>query len=165
LGRSIDQVTLSNGMCWGKSDGKGEGDPFDIFYFIDSALQTVDRFDYDEATGDIDLASRRTVVKVPSLADGGGVPDGMTIDHGGMLWVALGEAGGVVQYDPKTGDEIMVCQSPLSRIAPLSTIPSWPRTQKSIINRRLQISPACAILVHLAVTGSCGKKRSEMGAV
>jgi sugar lactone lactonase YvrE len=140
--RSIDQVTLSNGMCWGRSEGKGEGDPFDIFYFIDSALQTVDRFDYDEATGEIDLASRKTVIKVPSLADGGGVPDGMTIDHGGMLWVALGESGCVVQYDPKTGEEIMVCHSPLSRITLLS-IPSCQLTQKSISRRHLQITCLC----------------------
>lgn len=110
---SIEGVTLSNGMCWGRSEGKKEGDAFDIFYFIDSALQTVDSFVYDEATGEFDLASRKTVVKVPALADGGGVPDGMTIDCDGNLWVALGESGCVVQYDPRTGDELMVCCLPI----------------------------------------------------
>ena len=108
-------------MAWGRSKGKGPDEPFDIFYFIDSALQTVDSFEYDEVSGKINLSSRKTVVKVPTLSDGGGVPDGMTIDSDGMLWIALGESGSVARYDPATGEELMVrcmsIQHPITTLA------------------------------------------------
>lgn len=37
-----------------------------------------------------------------------GVPDGMTVDDQGRLWVALGEAGAVACYEPTTGAQVGV---------------------------------------------------------
>eukprot|EP00290_Baffinella_frigidus_P008385 CAMPEP_0180137400 /NCGR_PEP_ID=MMETSP0986-20121125/12185_1 /TAXON_ID=697907 /ORGANISM="non described non described, Strain CCMP2293" /LENGTH=383 /DNA_ID=CAMNT_0022078845 /DNA_START=110 /DNA_END=1261 /DNA_ORIENTATION=+ len=117
LREKLASTTLSNGMAWARRPGgehAAEG-PFDTFYFIDSALQTIDAFAYCEADGSIDVASRRTVVKVPTLAEGGGVPDGMTLDADGHLWVVLGESGCVVQYDPASGSELRRVKLPVLR--------------------------------------------------
>lgn len=46
---------------------------------------------------------------------GAGVPDGMTIDAAGKLWVVLGESGCVVQYDPETGREMAAVRLPVKR--------------------------------------------------
>mmetsp|Transcript_38556 Transcript_38556/g.94846 ORF Transcript_38556/g.94846 Transcript_38556/m.94846 type:complete len:362 (-) Transcript_38556:121-1206(-) len=109
----MEEVTLSNGMAWGKSDPAS--DTFDLFYFIDSATQCVDCYMYNQEDGTIDLKSKKTVVHVPPLEDGGGVPDGMTIDSDGNLWVVLGEGGCVVQYDPKTDKELQRVKLPVQR--------------------------------------------------
>ena len=56
--------------------------------YIDSARKQVDAFDYDMQNGMI--GNRRKVIEIPV-----GVPDGMTIDEEGMLWIALWGTGSV----------------------------------------------------------------------
>ena len=68
-------VTQSNGLAWSPSGSR--------MYFIDSATQGVDVFDYDIATGSI--SNRRRLVTIERAQ---GTPDGMTIDNKGNLWVA-----------------------------------------------------------------------------
>lgn len=70
-------------------------------YYIDSFTHAVDAFDYDPETGDI--RNRRTVLRIDP-ADG--VPDGMTIDCEGMLWVAQWGGFQVGRYDPATGEKL-----------------------------------------------------------
>ena len=79
-------------MTW-SADGR-------TMFWIDTATNVVDAFDLDAAAGS--LSNRRTVVTCPRQGASvhgavGGVPDGMTIDADGKLWVVLGESGCVVQ--------------------------------------------------------------------
>ena len=79
-------------MTW-SADGR-------TMFWIDTATNVVDAFDFDAAAGS--LSNRRTVVTCPRQGASvhgavGGVPDGMTIDAAGKLWVVLGESGCVVQ--------------------------------------------------------------------
>jgi sugar lactone lactonase YvrE len=83
----LDGVTISNGLAW-TADGA-------TMYYIDSPTQGVDAFDYDAATGR--LANRRRVVDIPAAA---GLPDGMTTDADGCLWVALYGGSAVHRYSP-----------------------------------------------------------------
>lgn len=85
--RLLDGVTISNGLAW-TPDGA-------TLYYIDSPTQGVDAFDYDAETGR--LANRRRVVDIPA---GAGLPDGMTIDTDGCLWVALHGGSAVHRYAP-----------------------------------------------------------------
>ena len=49
-------------------------------------------------------AGQRTVVDFgDGTEDTLGLPDGMTIDHEGKLWVACYGVGKVVRFDPETG--------------------------------------------------------------
>ncbi len=83
----LPHVTISNGLCW---TGAGT-----TVYYIDSPSQGIDAFDYDTGTGQ--LANRRRVAEVPRDA---GLPDGMTIDADGCLWVALYGGSAVCRYTP-----------------------------------------------------------------
>src|SRR5258706_4819141 len=71
----LGRIRISNGICWSLDKT--------TMYFVDSPDRRVDAFDYDDATGEI--GNRRVAVTVGRDY---GMPDGMTIDAGGMLWVA-----------------------------------------------------------------------------
>lgn len=82
-----EKVTLSNGLDW---------DPIrNIMYYIDSANQEVVQFDYDPENGHI--SNEESVYR---FEESDGLPDGMTIDQEGMLWVALFKGGVVAKIDP-----------------------------------------------------------------
>lgn len=85
--RMLTGLTLPNGLGW-SPDGT-------TFYFIDSPTQGVDAFCFDPADGV--LARRRRAVTVE---DAEGMPDGMTIDDEGCLWVALWGGSAVQRYRP-----------------------------------------------------------------
>ena len=82
----LEGITTSNGLAW-SDDGR-------TLYYIDSPTRRVDAFDYDPASGT--LSGRRTVVRMPD--DLPGVPDGMTIDRAGTLWIALWNCWAVHRY-------------------------------------------------------------------
>jgi sugar lactone lactonase YvrE len=87
LERVIEGTTISNGLAWSPAG--------DTLYFIDSTTQRVDAFDFDAATGDI--SDRRTLVEIDP-ADG--LPDGMTVDAEGGIWVCLFGSAAIRRYTP-----------------------------------------------------------------
>jgi sugar lactone lactonase YvrE len=64
-------------------------------YFIDSATQAVDVFDYDDRTGS--AGNRRRLVTIDPAH---GIPDGMTADDEGNLWVACFGGAAVRCFSP-----------------------------------------------------------------
>jgi len=78
---------LSNGPCWSPDDA--------TFYFSDSRLATIFRFDYDVAAGTV--SGRRVFADTRPL---GGMPDGCTVDAHGRLWSALIGTGKVACFNP-----------------------------------------------------------------
>ena len=73
--KHLSNVTISNGICW--TDTK--------MYFIDTALGTVDEFDFDKISGAV--SNRRTCIDCKKHDVGH--PDGMTMDADGRLWIAM----------------------------------------------------------------------------
>jgi sugar lactone lactonase YvrE len=98
----VDDVTTSNGTAW-SPDGRR-------MYYIDSATQGIDVFDYDVATGAV--GGRRRLV---DIAREDGVPDGMTVDADGGLWVACFGAGTVRGYSP-AGAPTRVIRFPVEQV-------------------------------------------------
>ena len=96
----VDGLTISNGPAFDDDDGR--------LYLADTAVGIVYVFDYDPATGE--LGSRRRFLDFRAA---GFWPDGMTVDHEGMLWIALGRAGAVHRYD-RAGQLNTVVELPTS---------------------------------------------------
>ena len=80
-----DSVTTSNGIDW-SPDGH-------TCYYVDSGTHRVDRYDWNAATG---LSNRRPFLDIA----GPGIPDGLTIDTDGQIWVAIFGGGRVLCYSP-----------------------------------------------------------------
>lgn len=85
--RVIDGLSIANGPAFSLDGRHG--------YVADSAAGRIDRFDLDPATGEI--ATRETFVQFDA---GLGVPDGMTADSDGGLWVAVWGGAEVRRYRP-----------------------------------------------------------------
>lgn len=99
--RMISGIGISNGLGWNADNT--------IMYYIDSLTHCVDAFDFDLEKGEI--RNRRIVYEVPKSQ---GVPDGMTVDEEGMLWVAIAGGYEVARINPRTGKKIESIPLPVS---------------------------------------------------
>jgi sugar lactone lactonase YvrE len=100
--RVLEPVSLSNGIGW-SPDGT-------VAYYVDSATQRVDAFSYDPACGT--LSERRPFVEIPADV---GLPDGLTVDAEGGVWVALWRGDGVVHRYDAAGRLDAVVDLPVSQ--------------------------------------------------
>ena len=88
--KKVTGVYISNGIAW-TADRK-------TMYYVDSMTHGVDAFDYEIDSADI--TNRRRIIDIPQDE---GIPDGMTIDTDGNLWIAQWGGKCVSHYDPATG--------------------------------------------------------------
>ena len=104
-------IGCSNGLAWSE-DGR-------ILYYIDTLTRKVDAFDFDVCTGN--LSGRRTVIDFDSKeadtpgSPSAGLPDGMTVDRDGMLWIAEWNGYKVSRWDPLTGKKTGEALLPVSK--------------------------------------------------
>ena len=103
---SFEQVvrgaTQSNGIAWSPSGSQ--------MYFIDSATQGIDVFDYDIGTGSV--GNRRRLVTIERAH---GIPDGMTADNQGNIWVACFGGAAVRCFSP-AGERVGEVFFPVSQV-------------------------------------------------
>ncbi|XP_028169573.1 regucalcin-like [Ostrinia furnacalis] len=99
-------VSISNGLAWSLNNT--------VLYYIDSPTQKVEAFDYDSVRGEI--SGRRTIVDISNYGYEDAIPDGMTIDSKGHLWVALMFGGTVLHIDPDSRQVIYGYKIPASRV-------------------------------------------------
>jgi sugar lactone lactonase YvrE len=100
--RMLTEVTISNGIGWSSDDR--------VMYFVDTAAGGVDAFDFEPETGAI--SGRRRLV---TIEDGGGGPDGLTMDAEDCLWVALWDGWAVRRYAPD-GTHLGTVEVPAARV-------------------------------------------------
>lgn len=86
----VDGVGCSNGLAFTPG--------CDVAYYVDTALRRVDVLEL--SCGDRRPSGRRTAFQVPARD---GLPDGMTIDSDGNLWLAHWGAGYVACHKPDGG--------------------------------------------------------------
>jgi sugar lactone lactonase YvrE len=102
FGQVVGGVTQSNGIAWSPDGSR--------MYFIDSATQGIDVFDYDAGTGS--TGNRRRLVTIDGA---GGIPDGMTADDQGNLWVACFGGAAVRCFSP-AGEQLDEVFFPVSQV-------------------------------------------------
>ena len=88
--KMLSDVSLSNGIIWSRDNR--------TMYYIDTALNRIDAFDFDLLSGKID--NRRLLVN----NTWGGHFDGMTIDDSGNIFVALWGGARVLKLSSETGE-------------------------------------------------------------
>lgn len=98
----LKEISCSNGIVW-TSDKS-------TMYYIDSPRQAVHAYDYDNESGNI--SNERIAISFPREE---GIPDGMTIDSEGMVWVAIFGGSKVCRYNPQTGEKIDTVEVPGAR--------------------------------------------------
>lgn len=97
-----EKMILPNGLAWSADHRK--------FYHIDSVEKCVYVCDYDLTSGEI--GNRRILKRFDADRQ---LPDGMTIDTDGFLWIALYNSGKVVRVNPASGEIVFEVFVPQSR--------------------------------------------------
>jgi sugar lactone lactonase YvrE len=100
----VNGVSLSNGLDW--TDDRSR------FYYVDSPTGQIDVFDTDPQTGA--LSNRRSFIDV--TPDDEGVPDGLTLDADGGIWVAVWGTSELRRYD-RDGKLDTVVRLPVSQVS------------------------------------------------
>jgi sugar lactone lactonase YvrE len=95
----LENVSTSNGIAWSPDNR--------TMYYIDSPTKKVMAYDYDLSSGAV--GNPRTVIEV---TDEGAVPDGMSCDAEGNLWVALWGGAKVRCWNPATGELLRTVEVP-----------------------------------------------------
>ena len=103
LTKILENIGCSNGMGFTPDGLK--------MYYTDTGARKIYLFDYDRATGEI--THQRTFARAE---DGGGYPDGMTVDAEGFVWSTRWDGGCVVRYDP-SGAEVARIALPARKVS------------------------------------------------
>jgi sugar lactone lactonase YvrE len=101
--RKFGNVSISNGIAW-STDNR-------IMYYIDTPTNEVWGFDYELETGNI--SNKRVVI---NISRDEGMPDGMTIDSEGMLWIAHWGGWRVSRWNPRTGKKLNEIKLPTAQV-------------------------------------------------
>lgn len=101
--KKINRLTISNGMAWSGDNRR--------MFFIDSSTYRVDAYHFDLETGSIEF--EKTAIKI---SEDLGMPDGMTIDEEGMLWIAHWNGFAVRRWNPETGELLQSIKVPVPQV-------------------------------------------------
>ncbi|XP_058974894.1 regucalcin-like isoform X2 [Musca domestica] len=100
-------VGISNGLAWNEKTKK--------FYYIDTTDYEVKEYDYDFATGKATNPKVVFNLRKNSPKDHL-LPDGMTIDTDGNIYVATFNGHTIFKVDPKTGNVLLEIKFPCKQI-------------------------------------------------
>ncbi len=91
----LESVTVSNGIGW-SPDGQ-------VMYYIDSSRRALDAFDFSLESGTITNRRQVTAVAVERA-----LPDGLSVDADGCIWIALWGGSAVHKYSPDGAHEASI---------------------------------------------------------
>ena len=121
LTRLLSHVRISNGLAWSPDGG--------TLYFVDTPTRKVMAFDYDVDTGTI-LNGRVIIAFDKSF----GLPDGMTSDSDGNLWIAMWGGARISLWQP---DGTLLAQFGVEAINVTSCVFGGPKLNELFITTAL----------------------------
>lgn len=95
----LEKLAMSNGIDWSPAG--------DELYHVDSTAGTVTGWEFHLGTGELDMP--RVLRRVPAET---GLPDGLTVDENGDIWLAVWGAGEVWRLDAETGETTAIVEVP-----------------------------------------------------
>lgn len=95
----LDNLAMSNGIDWSPAG--------DRLYHVDSTAGTVTAWEFHLGSGELDTP--RLLLRLPAET---GLPDGLTVDANGAVWLAIWGAGQVWRLDPDTGTTTAIVEVP-----------------------------------------------------
>ncbi|GBP60669.1 Regucalcin [Eumeta japonica] len=101
----VRPVSVSNGIAWTRNSK--------FMFYIDTPSRNIDVFDFNLDIGGI--RNRRTLFNFASN-NVTGLPDGMTIDTEGNLWVACFNGGKVIKIDSRSGKLLEQHKLPVEKV-------------------------------------------------
>lgn len=101
--KMIEELTIPNGLVWSHNN--------DRMYFIDTVSRAVKSYLFNGVTGAIEY--EKDAINIPPQM---GMPDGMTIDHEGMLWIALYSGFAIGRWNPLNGKLMNLIKLPVPNI-------------------------------------------------
>lgn len=99
-----EKIGISNGLAFDTNKKK--------MYYIDTLVPAVFQYDISDSG---DISNRRQVFDFRKN-DIPGLPDGLTIDKDGYLWVTAIFGGALVQFDPVNGKVLRIIEMPTPQI-------------------------------------------------
>jgi sugar lactone lactonase YvrE len=102
--KKLTELYISNGLAWSIDNNR--------MYFIDSATYKADSYLFELETGNIKF--EKTAIEIPQNM---GMPDGMTIDKEGMLWVAHWNGFAVHRWNPYNGTHLSTIKLPVPKVS------------------------------------------------
>ncbi|MEU3274135.1 SMP-30/gluconolactonase/LRE family protein [Saccharomonospora sp. NPDC006951] len=92
-------LSMSNGLDWSPDNT--------VLYHADSTAGTVTAWDFDLVSGN--LGESRILAEIPASV---GLPDGLTVDEAGDVWLAIWGPGQVWRLDSRTGETTAIVDVP-----------------------------------------------------
>ncbi|MEM0097522.1 MAG: SMP-30/gluconolactonase/LRE family protein [Conexivisphaerales archaeon] len=105
--KELSGLTISNGLGWSPDN--------QFMYLIDTPTRKVWKFSFNAERGHI--SERQVAVEFGDLP---GVPDGMTVDSEGMIWVAHWGGGMISRWNPNNGRLIEKIELPTENVTSLT---------------------------------------------
>jgi sugar lactone lactonase YvrE len=153
----LSGLTLANGLDWNLG--------YDSLYFIDSCSQRIDLYDYDPDIGN--LSNGRVFVQID---ENRGLPDGLTVDAEGGVWVCLFGGSAIHRYSPQGKlDEVLTLPvscptSPTFGGENLDTIyVTTSRHRLSEERRAAELMAGATLMFKPGVTGRPASRFSNIG--
>lgn len=104
ISKKISGLTIPNGLVWSLDNKR--------MYFIDTPTRCVRSFLFNIETGDIQF--EKVIIEIDEQI---GMPDGMTIDEEGMLWIAHWNGFGVYRWNPLNGKLLDKISLPVPQVS------------------------------------------------
>ncbi|MEV0948697.1 SMP-30/gluconolactonase/LRE family protein [Rhodococcus sp. NPDC049939] len=140
----LDGWTLPNGLGWSPEA--------DLFYLVDSLERSISVWDYDLESASL---SNHRILTTFGIEEG--LPDGLSVDTNGNVWVAMWGGGRVVQLSPE-GRKLESVELPVQQPSSCAFAGAQRDTLVVTSARQALARPAAidGSVLALHDTGSCG---------